>query len=192
MRTTLRQHGMTQPVRADRAGRSGGAAGFTLMELLVVVSIIAILMTLVVSVGSAVRAAGKEDETRGTLLTIRTALNAYHDASGTYPADAGPFDSNKGTLDNWVAYNSSMLNQQLQSVGTSQAKLKALPPSATGAGAKDYVYDSKTQNFPVLLDAFGVPLLYQHAEGAGQTPLVMSAGKDKTWNDGDDIRSDNR
>ena len=63
--------------------------GFTLIELLVVISIIGVLSSIVLASVANGRKKAHEGEIKSNLIQIRTALELYYSANGSYPSTGG-------------------------------------------------------------------------------------------------------
>jgi len=161
--------------------------GFTLIEMIIVVMIIAILVTIVVGVSKLVTGRAASDKTRMYMQTIMLAIDAYRESTGSYPAEETnipekPDDWHWASRD-WSAFcRNKKLYQQLIAVPAAKKRLSALP--------NDAVRNIYGEN--VFIDAFEMMMEYFINKGIGETPLLVSAGADRTFGTEDDIRSDNR
>ena len=116
--------------------------GFTLVEMLIVVVIIGILVTVVVGVSRMVIARAANEKTRMYMQTIMLAIDAYHEATGNYPAEGN-------------------LYQQLIAVPAAKKRLSALPDDAVKDnvfvdGFEKHMYYFRTGGIgglPVLISA---------------------------------------
>ncbi|NLF32346.1 MAG: hypothetical protein GX591_15830, partial [Planctomycetes bacterium] len=154
---------------------------------------------LVVSVGSAVRAKAAENQTRAVLKAVQGAIEAYADTYRTVPNHVVTWRNydplpplpnqcamaNTGTLVHWL--------RRVNSAGERLAELSAelfvedasIDPDPTDG-------DTTKVTATYMLDPWGTPLNYQANGGAGGTPVVISAGVNVKWGDGDDLRSDDQ
>jgi general secretion pathway protein G len=68
------------------ARRRGGQSGFTLIELLVVIAVLAILAVIVIFNVLGVANRGSSSRCATDKSTIQTAVDAYYNDNGSYPA----------------------------------------------------------------------------------------------------------
>ena len=133
--------------------------GFTLVEALVVVVIIGILVSLAVSVIGALRLRAEADEIRTELGVIMTAIQAFHEETGSYPVEDEP------------------LGDQLKTVPAALDRLGSLSRT-TFSGSGDLMdrYGNKI-DYSKDRGAGGAPLLRSSgADGIDDT-------KDDVWSD---------
>jgi general secretion pathway protein G len=71
------------------ARRRGGQSGFTLIELLVVIAVLAILAVIVIFNVLGVANRGSSSRCATDKSTIQTAVDAYYNDNGSYPATGG-------------------------------------------------------------------------------------------------------
>lgn len=170
--------------------------GFTLVEMIIVVMVIAILVGVVIGVSKMVSARAAGEKTRMYMQTIMLAINTYHEATGDYPAQetsipAVPDDwyprmrpwEKRDRM--WAAFcRNKKLYHQLIAVPSAQKKLTALPKDAV---SNIYGYGEN-----VFVDGFETYMDYFETGGIAGSPVLISAGPDRTFDTEDDIRSDNR
>jgi len=182
--------------------------GFTLIELVIVIGLIAVLATLVVSVGSAVQGKAAENEARAILTAVQGAIETYEDTLGSPPDHAVDFrDPAVESLVNDIdtkpvsgrtralRANTGVLVRQLRRVSEARKQLEALSEDLfkTSRFSPDPVNDPDAMvELTYMLDSFGTELNYQSNGGAGGTRVVISAGANRVWGDGDDLRSDDQ
>ena len=175
--------------------RAPGRRAFTLVEMLVVVFVIAILVTIVVGVSKVVISRAAKDRTIINMKVILGAVDAYHELTGSYPSNPDwvrdpatfpvPVKPAVGWTDrDWVAYQRGKhLYGQLDAIPQAQAKLSPL--------GKDAILSISGSS--VFVDGFRKYMAYFRDQGAGGTPLVVSAGADGDFGTPEDnIRSDDR
>ena len=143
--------------------------GFTLVEMLAVILIIGILVAIVVGVAGKAIATAAKARTRGGMITIMAAVEAYYDDKKVYPAQSG------GTAD---ARSEKLF-----------AELKACPKSAERLShiTSDVMHDRK------FYDGFEQVIDYRATGGTANGPYLLSAGQDGDFaTQEDNIRSDKK
>lgn len=170
-------------------------SGFTLIEMLAVVFIIAILVTIIVGVAALVQRRQGVERTRTNMGVIHAAIEKFNEETGNYPEElldslppAGwPLDAQSQS--EWYPFNrGAHLYRQL---------MIDPAPAACRARLRDLTYQNDAiitmqGTRETFADGFKKYLDYRRSEGAGGTPLLLSAGADGQFNTQDDIRSDNR
>jgi len=143
--------------------RTPAARGFTLIEMVVVMAILAILLLIIVTVGTSVKAYGKQKQTRTDVEVIHSAIMAYNEIAQQFPV-------------------------QLADLMRYEKTDKMLRGHFPG---KQFVTDATGTIIIDIHDIYGRPFIYLSNGGAGGTPVVVSAGED-VGDNLDDIRSDDR
>ncbi|MFW6154099.1 MAG: type II secretion system protein [Planctomycetota bacterium] len=184
---------------------------FTLIELMIVIALMGVLAALVISVGSAVRAKAAETSTRAVLKAVQGAIETYTNTFGAPPDDEVNWRRDDGWLDDDQARkmaaakaNAYWLREQLGRHAEARKQLEdiggdlvydcnpATNPDAEEIDPHPMDAGSTKEYLPYLLDHWGTPLNYQDNGGAGGTPVVISAGLNRRFDDGDDLRSDDQ
>ena len=161
--------------------------GFTLIEMIIVVMVIAILVGVVIGVSKMIAARAANEKTRMYMETISLAIETYYESTKDYPYQETDIpetpDDWRWTSRDWHAFmRNKKLYQQLIAVPSAQKRLAALP--------EDAVRNIYGEN--VFIDGFEMFLDYFRSGGVGGSPVLISAGPDRTFDTEDDIRSDNR
>ena len=158
------------PQRAARKcfGRrpAPGRRGFTLIELLVVMFILAILIAFAVGVYDYVIDESNRSQTVATQKIIMAAIKAYRNVRGVWP-EVDPVD------DATVSQRSRNLWRQLNEEPKSRDIIARLPASAmrkppSGGSGR-------------FIDAWGMEIDYKPYGGFGESPVLISAGKDNRF-----------
>lgn len=191
-----------QPHRIRATGRA-----FTLIEMMIVIALIGILVALVVGVGGAVQGKAAELETRAVLKAIQGAIETYTDTYGSPPAQAVDWTTSDGeNLRNetgttpsghirGLRANTGVLVAQLRRDNKARQQLEELSKDlfVTSRFSPDPVDDPDAMvELTYILDPFGTEVDYQANGGVGGTPVLISAGPNRLWGDGDDVRSDDQ
>ena len=144
----------------------------TLVEILVVVSIIAVLATFVITLTLRVENQSKENALANAYALVETALQEYHDYKGEFPVqpvrDA-----------NFAADHVELMYEALRPVPDSRAVLTKINGVLIKGGSGD-----KWQ----MCDVWGTALDYIYVPG-DNFPELISAGPDRKFDTGDDIRN---
>jgi len=165
----------------DKAPQATGRArpAFTLIELMVVIFIIGILVTLVVGISKYVYDEAARRETHGIQEIVVTAIQAFREVDGNYPNDAGPPNFAIDVLVDQLVADISCGYTAEKAAGIQKATREILLKLPTDA------FDGNT-----IYDGFGNEMRYYRDQGLGGGPVVVSAGPDGTFDNADDIRSD--
>ncbi len=155
--------------------------GFTLIELLVVVAIIGLLSSVVLTSLNSARMKGRDAERLSTMKQIRSALELYYDANGTYPQMMAYITSTYESQ--WTTSFKSVLSPYLGSVPT----MSIAPPNG-------YLYTStnggQKYGLAVGLETSGHANLMANDQGyyasyyeVGPSPLECAAVSKDWWVD---------
>lgn len=162
-RHTPTTQGAKPRTAATRRGRA-----FTMIEILVVILILGILATLGATYAvSLIRQAGRE-ATIGYQRVILQAIEAYREQEGDFPLDDGLPDDR--------LYHKLITCRQAKDI------LRKLPD--------DVMTHDAGGNFVSFVDNYGTAMTYERYGGRGGTPMLVSAGADRSMGTEDDIRSD--
>jgi type II secretory pathway pseudopilin PulG len=149
--------------------------GLTLIEMVIVVGIIALLVSMIITLVSRFDNQAKERGLECTFMLLEGALQEYYEFTDSFPEQTENDYSN-------AAEHSEYLYQELNSIPDSQKML-------------DKISDSLVENKygtldtpPEIYDPWGTALDYIYNTG-DNFPLLVSAGKDKTFGTNDDILS---
>lgn len=152
--------------------------GLSLIEILMAVIIIAILTTMVITVVSSVDNHSKEEATRAAFSLLETALQEYKEFKGFFPEQPV-----KDFTD--VAAHSEYLYRELDSIPNSQRILEKINASLI----KHNVDTGLIPPVPEIYDPWGTVIDYRYAP-YDTFPELVSAGPNKIFGDGDDIRNE--
>lgn len=144
--------------------------GLTLIEMVIVVGIIAMLATITISLTSRFDNQAKEKGLQNTFELLETALQEYHEFWGSFP---DPNNSSYST-------HSAALYGQLYSTPDSRKIMEGINESLIQKNPDD--------NLSQIYDPWGTVLEYFYS-GEEAFPELVSAGRDKTFDTADDIRS---
>ncbi len=113
--------------------------GFTLIELLVVIAIIGMLSSVVLASLNNARGKARDVVRKQILVQVRTALENYYSANGSYPVSAGTWDNQS----NWIpglapTYISKLPVDPLGGAAT-------IPTCATNGYNRQFIYFSDGQ-----------------------------------------------
>lgn len=144
--------------------------GFTLIELLVVIAIIALLSSIVLVSLSNVKAKARDAQRKATLNQLKTALESYYAANGSYPLPYPPgniafggvnTDQCATPLGNGEVDN---VNGKAYIIGLTPTYIKTLPYDPPKGTCSGYIYKSDGSGYKVVLNI--TPESYP---GAGET-----------------------
>ena len=134
-----------------------------MVELLVVLLILGILLALVVGISKYIMAESARKQTVATQRVVMNAIERFRDVTGSYPADSA----------DCVSLMTALLGNE-----ASKEVLRDLSNEAwKGSGQ-------------ALLDGFGEAMKYQQQGGFGGSPVLISKGADRVFDNSDDTRSD--
>lgn len=142
-------------------------AGFTLTEMLAVILILVILVALVVGVSIYIQTEAAKKETLAYQTIIREAVQKYYESTGQWPPQTGAS----------VANRIGNLFDALKGNPAAKSVIVNLPIKAMG-----------NRKF---LDGFATVMDYKKSGGLGGTPVIISAGPDRSHaTTADNIQSD--
>jgi prepilin-type N-terminal cleavage/methylation domain-containing protein len=185
---------------------SGNIAGFTLFELVLAVTILAILVSMVAGVGGYALMQAKIRLAESTISILVTALEQYHDFTGTFPPECnnincledildGDFDGPGEHLPGF--FSSEVLYYCLNRIPASSRIIGAISDSQTtnldeiGRDLRFIPNPAKREeDFSLIrfIDPWGKSLRYEYQQG-DNFPKITSAGPDKFFGNKDDIAS---
>ncbi|MEN6665087.1 MAG: type II secretion system protein [Phycisphaerae bacterium] len=141
-------------------------SGFTLVELLAVLTILTILVAMAVGVGNYIMDKSKKITTQEVQALVLRSIDAYQTVAGAYPADST---------------DTASLVSALKGQRLSKEIFDRIPA------------DSLDSTAAKIIDGYGNAMKYVSNGGAGNAPVLISAGKDGNFDTLDDnIRSDGR
>ncbi len=149
--------------------------GLTLIEMVIVLGIIALLVSMIITLVSRFDNQAKEKGLECTLVLLESALQEYYEFTDSFPQQSEDNYSN-------AAAHSEYLYQELLSIPQSRTMLDKI---------KDSLIENKhgaSDTPPEIYDPWGTTLDYIYNPG-DNFPLLVSAGKDKTFGTNDDILS---
>lgn len=149
--------------------------GLTLIEMVIVVGIIALLVSMIITLVSRFDNQAKEKGLECTFMLLEGALQEYYEFTDNFPEQAENDYSN-------AAAHSEYLYQELKSVPESREMLEKISDSLV-----ENKYGTPDTP-PEIYDPWGTTLDYIYNTG-NNFPLMVSAGKDKTFGTNDDILS---
>ena len=174
-----------------------GRQAFTLIELLVVMVIISIIITMVITVTKYVYDEAALKQTEANQNIVVSAIEAYYEVQGSYPADAMDFATPPGAQGPANADANNILLYYLrgweegtdnQSVRNSKQRVRKATESIILELPSDAVVIADLDT-SFLMDGFGNAMQYSRTGGLGGRPVVVSAGPDDQFGTDDDIRS---
>lgn len=163
--------------------------GATLVEMLVVLGIIVVLAGIVVTAALRIDSQSKESELRNTFAVIGSSLREYYEFKGQFPLQperiAWPAPSNQQAYQAALAKaleHAELLMQELRAVPASRLVLEkvsaALVRREGGPG-----------DLQSIRDPWGTPIDYTYVVPDDTYPELASAGPDRVFGTGDDIRN---
>ncbi len=152
--------------------------GLTLIEIIIVLAVIALLATMVIGIASHIDTQSKEKAIEATFALLEGALDEYKDVNDNFPVQI-EVDSNNAPA------HSELLYEALDFVPASRNIMKKISDKLIqnkyNPVADPPVYE--------IYDPWGTALDYIYDTSRDTYPLLISAGKDKTFGNGDDIRN---
>ena len=148
--------------------------GLTLIEMVIVVGIIALLVSMIIRLVSRFDNQAKEKGLECTFMLLEGALQEYYEFTDGFPEQSEDDVS-------IAAVHSEYLYQQLRSIPESRKMLDKV---------KDSLIENKygtPDTPPEIYDPWGTVLDYRYTPG-DNFPILISAGRDKTFGTNDDIR----
>jgi len=202
--------GSAKLTRAGRAALTSSATrtprrAFTMVELLVVIFILGVLVTLVVSVSKYVMGKASREQTIADQKIILTAIEAFKDVTGEYPADRDPNGSDYN-LEEHFEKSAELLRAQLladtdyeitdpniEQLFDKDDEVAAIR-AKTFECLKELPEECFKEDDRVFRDAYGEPIAYKRSGGLGGRPVLISRGPDgrfvREQGRKDNIRSD--
>ena len=145
--------------------------GLTLIEMLIVLAVIVILVTMVIGIASHIDTQSKEKGLKSTFAILEGALEEYKDFKGQFPlANLTPFE------------NSEILYRELSYIPSSRKILEKVSNSLIQNRYGD------VNSPPEIYDLWGTVLDYRY-DLNDSFPLLISAGRDRTFGTADDINN---
>ena len=149
--------------------------GVTLIEMLVVLGIIVVLAGIVVTATLRVQSESKESALRNTFAVIGGSLREYYEFKGQYPLQPERNSANA------LAHVETMV-QELRAVPASRLVLDKV-------GTAFVKGEGTTANLESVRDPWGTPIDYIYVVPDDTYPELVSAGPDRVFGTGDDIRN---
>jgi prepilin-type N-terminal cleavage/methylation domain-containing protein len=180
------------------SNRQTSRSGFTLIELITVVSIIALLFALVVGGFSYADRYSKRQKSEVTIKAIRSALENYSQAFGSYPDVKEPGAAVQITNKSYIVGGAACLYQAMSGDGTNailgtQSSLSSDGElelnEAKNVMLKDMPKELWTKSGQVyfMVDGFGHPIRYVKAlpaikpDGSPNTPRTINLDTYDIW-----------
>jgi type II secretory pathway pseudopilin PulG len=188
---------------------SRNISGLTLFEMVLAVSVMAILVGIFIGVGSHTLTQAKTRLAESTISILVTALEQYHDFTGTFPPECDDLDSLQDALAGDVDgpgepkdefHSSEALYYYLGRVPESRKIISAISDSLKtnlDENEENQEVDRNLEFDPDQGDPFALirfidpwskSFRYKYDEG-DNFPKIISAGPDKNFETGDDIAS---
>jgi general secretion pathway protein G len=141
--------------------------GFTLIELLVVIAIIGVLASIVVASLSSSREAARDTRRVADMNALRTAIEVYRSANGTYPITGGEF-SKRADCDYPTNYIPGLVPDYVAE----------LPNDCVASPGGGYVYRSDGTDYKIVIHPEGniVPQLLDPEEEGDPPCLPPGSG----------------
>jgi prepilin-type N-terminal cleavage/methylation domain-containing protein len=149
--------------------------GVTLVEMLVVLGIIVVLAGIVVTAALRIDSQAKESELRNTFAVIGSALREYYEFKGQFPLQP------ERNSNNALAHVETLV-KELRAVPAARLVLDKV--SATLVKSEGGPGDLQS-----IRDPWGTPIDYTYVVPDDTYPELASAGPDRTFGTGDDIRN---
>jgi prepilin-type N-terminal cleavage/methylation domain-containing protein len=152
--------------------------GVTLIEMLVVLGIIVVLAGIVVTATLRVESESKESALRNTFAVLNGSLREYYEFKGQYPLQAERNSAN-------ALAHVEMMMQELRAVPASRLALDKVGPAfVKGEGGPTGLQS--------IRDPWGTAIDYIYVVPDDTYPELISAGPDRVFGTGDDIRNKGR
>ena len=143
-------------------GRHGPPRAFTLVELLVVITVIAILAGMLLAGIRAASRAARRNATKQLLRQVATAVAGYHDTHGERPPERTPGASRLYSPECLAVFLGAGL-LPTEAGFASDAKRAIRSKRSFLTLKSSLVTDENKNGFPEVVDAWGLPIVYNRA-----------------------------